>query len=44
MSHKKADALFWPAVIVGAALILFPEPVTTATGLAIVAGAFALKG
>ena len=31
------------ALIVGVLLILFPEPATTATGLALVSGAMILK-
>ena len=32
---------FWTAVVVGVGLVIFPEPATTATGLAFLAGTFA---
>jgi len=42
MSKKKPESIV-PALVVGTALILFPEPATTATGLLIIATAFGLK-
>lgn len=40
---KKGAAPWWAAVAVGTGLVLFPEPATTATGLAILALAFGYK-
>jgi hypothetical protein len=33
---------YWIGVVVGLGLVVFPDPLTTATGLAILAGTFAL--
>ena len=35
---KKMGPEWWTAVVIGTGLVLFPEPATTATGLAILAG------
>ena len=40
---KKKDTPIWIPLLVGTALILFPEPVTTTTGLVIVAGTFGYR-
>lgn len=37
---KAKDVAWWIAILVGAGLTVFPEPATTATGLAILTGAF----
>ena len=34
---------YWIALLVGGGLVVFPDPLTTATGLAIIAGTFALR-
>lgn len=38
------DEPSWPAVAVGAGLILIPEPATTATGVALVGAQFLPEG
>jgi len=40
---KQADLPFYLAVAVGLGLVVFPEPVTTATGLAILAATFGAR-
>jgi hypothetical protein len=35
---------WWAGVVVGLGLVVFPEPATTATGLAILGATFALGG
>lgn len=41
--RKKNDVSIWVPVAVGTGLVLWPEPLTTATGLLILAGAFGFK-
>ena len=41
--EKSHGVTFWAAVVVGVGLVIFPEPATTATGLAILAGTFAFS-
>lgn len=40
---RKFDAISLLMIIIGIGLIVYPEPATTATGLLLVAGAFALE-
>ena len=42
-SHMKGDAPFYIAIGTGLLLTLIPEPATTATGLAILAGVLGAK-
>jgi len=43
MARKKKEQTIWPAVLIGSVLILWPEPLSTATGILIVASAFGVK-
>jgi len=40
---KGTSIAWWGAIVVGVGLVLFPEPATTATGLAILAGSLGAK-
>lgn len=40
---KKKDVTIWPAVLIGSILVIWPEPITTATGLLVIASAFGVK-
>jgi hypothetical protein len=40
---RKPDPPLWIPLTIGTALILFPEPTTTVTGLLIVAGTFGYR-
>ena len=40
---KKKDPTIWPAVLIGSILVIWPNPLSTATGILVIASAFGVK-